>query len=175
MINPSALLLGLGCILATCSTFRTKILLESCKIHCWICKIEPVKERPCWLGYITYGSFCPNQCNRQRHRPCIHGSSSRSTRSCSCWTRGRWKSWRWSCTSWTKGISLLLVFVCLFVCFFNTCWLTLVICYCGLTFTCLFVRVLFHVFWTVLRIFFLSTSVCDVSACHTSFIQEVLF
>ena len=64
---------------------------------------------------------------------------------------------------------------CLFVClFFNTCWLTLVICYSGLTFTCLFVRVLFHVFWTVLRIFFLSTSVCDVSACHTSFIQEVL-
>ena len=64
---------------------------------------------------------------------------------------------------------------CLFVClFFNTCWLTLVICYSGLTLTCLFVRVLFHVFWTVLRIFFLSTSVCDVSACHTSFIQEVL-
>ena len=92
LINPSALLLGLGCILATCSTFRTKILLESCKIHCWICKIEPVKERPCWLRYITYGSFCPNQCNRQRHHPCIHGSSSRSTRSCSCWTRGRWKS-----------------------------------------------------------------------------------
>ena len=64
---------------------------------------------------------------------------------------------------------------CLFVClFFNTCWLTLVICYSGLTLTCLFVRVLLHVFCTVLRIFFLSTSVCDVSACHTSFIQEVL-